>query len=230
MRLAARAAGCRPRSTSSSTARGRPLVVVLTPGQAGDSPMLEPLLAHLAVDRLGPGRPRTRPDALLGDKAYSSRAIRALLRAKTGQDRDPAARRPDRPPQTTRLSRRSTTRLRRRNLQGPQRDRAILQRPQAMARPGHPLRQARHRLPRRRRPPRHHDLATRIRRHALAPDFGSRTASWKGSRLERVPREDPPSERIYRHERSWQTLRCLAPKQLCKTRRHHATSDGQIDA
>ncbi len=62
--------------------RGRPLVVVLTPGQAGDSPMLAPLLAHLAVDRLGPGRPRTRPDALLGDKAYSSRAIRSLLRAK----------------------------------------------------------------------------------------------------------------------------------------------------
>jgi transposase len=61
---------------------GRPLVVVLTPGQAGDSPMLAALLAHLAVARLGPGRPRTRPDALLGDKAYSSRAIRTLLRAK----------------------------------------------------------------------------------------------------------------------------------------------------
>ena len=44
--------------------------------------MLAPLLAHLAVDRLGPGRPRTRPEALLGDKAYSSRAIRALLRTK----------------------------------------------------------------------------------------------------------------------------------------------------
>ena len=44
--------------------------------------MLGPLLAHLAVDRLGPGRPRTRPDALLGDKAYSSRAIRTLLRTK----------------------------------------------------------------------------------------------------------------------------------------------------
>ena len=32
--------------------------------------------------RLGPGRPRTRPDALLGDKAYSSRANRDLLRTK----------------------------------------------------------------------------------------------------------------------------------------------------
>jgi transposase len=62
--------------------RGRPLVIALTAGQAGDSPMLRWLLADLAVARLGPGRPRTRPDAVLGDKAYSSRANRVLLRAK----------------------------------------------------------------------------------------------------------------------------------------------------
>jgi transposase len=62
--------------------RGRPLVLALTPGQCGDSPMLQPLLSQLAVQRIGPGRPRTRPDALLGDKAYSSRAIRTLLRAR----------------------------------------------------------------------------------------------------------------------------------------------------
>ena len=61
--------------------RGRPLVIAVTAGQAGDSPMLKPLLEHLAVDRLGPGRPRTRPDALIGDKAYSSRANRVALRA-----------------------------------------------------------------------------------------------------------------------------------------------------
>jgi putative transposase len=62
--------------------RGRPLVIAVTAGQAGDSTMLKPLLAHLAVRRVGPGRPRTRPDALLGDKAYSSRGNRAVLRAK----------------------------------------------------------------------------------------------------------------------------------------------------
>ena len=62
--------------------QGRPLVVILTPGQAGDSPMLAPLLTHLSVARLGPGRPRTRPEAVIGDKAYSSRAIRAQLRAR----------------------------------------------------------------------------------------------------------------------------------------------------
>src|SRR5690606_15771789 len=62
--------------------RGRPLVIAVTPGQAGDSPMLEPLLSRLRVQRPGPGAARTRPDALVGDKAYSSRAIRAGLRSR----------------------------------------------------------------------------------------------------------------------------------------------------
>jgi len=44
--------------------------------------MLTPLLSHLKVHRLGPGRPRTRPDAVIGDKAYSSRAIRTELRSR----------------------------------------------------------------------------------------------------------------------------------------------------
>lgn len=62
---------------------GNPLVIAVTAGQAGDSPMLKHLLADLAVAPIGrPGPPRTRPDAVLGDKAYSSRANRELLRAK----------------------------------------------------------------------------------------------------------------------------------------------------
>jgi transposase len=61
---------------------GRPLVIALTAGQAGDSPMLKVLLADLAVARTRGGRPRTRPDALLGDKAYSSIGNRELLRPK----------------------------------------------------------------------------------------------------------------------------------------------------
>jgi transposase len=44
--------------------------------------MLKTLISHLKVTRVGPGRPRTRPDAVLGDKAYSSRGNRELLRAK----------------------------------------------------------------------------------------------------------------------------------------------------
>ena len=55
---------------------------MVTPGQAGDSPALPKLLAELKIYREGPGRPRTTPDALRADKAYSSRAIRASLRAR----------------------------------------------------------------------------------------------------------------------------------------------------
>ena len=51
-------------------------------GQSGDAPMLPFVLGAIAVPRLGPGRARTRPDAVLADKAYSSRAIRALLRSR----------------------------------------------------------------------------------------------------------------------------------------------------
>jgi transposase len=62
--------------------RGRPLVILLTAGQANDAPMFLPLMHHLQVPRIGRGRARTRPDRLRGDKAYSSRAIRAHLRSR----------------------------------------------------------------------------------------------------------------------------------------------------
>ena len=39
---------------------GRPLVVLLSPGQAGDAPMFAHLMRHLRVGRPGRGRPRTR--------------------------------------------------------------------------------------------------------------------------------------------------------------------------
>ncbi len=44
--------------------------------------MLPVLLERLRVPRCGQGRARTRPDALLADEAYSSRARRALLRQR----------------------------------------------------------------------------------------------------------------------------------------------------
>ncbi len=44
--------------------------------------MCLPVLDAIHVPRLGPGRPRTRPDSVLADKAYSSRAIRAQLRRR----------------------------------------------------------------------------------------------------------------------------------------------------
>ncbi|WP_454294135.1 IS5 family transposase [Salana multivorans] len=55
------------------------LAFLLTPGQAGDSPQMIPVLQRIRVPRPGVGRPRTRPDRVLGDKAYSSRQNRAYL-------------------------------------------------------------------------------------------------------------------------------------------------------
>ncbi len=76
---------------------GLPLVISLAAGQSGDAPALVPLLESLRVER-PVGRPRTRPDALRGDKAYSSRAIRTHLRGRgiravIPQPRDQQARR-----------------------------------------------------------------------------------------------------------------------------------------
>lgn len=57
-------------------------MVLTAPGQAGDAPMFPILMGHLKVATSGPGRPRTRPDKVRGDKAYSSKAIRELLRSR----------------------------------------------------------------------------------------------------------------------------------------------------
>ena len=59
---------------------GLPLATIVSPGQANDAPALIPLVEQIEVPRLRRGRARTRPRELLGDKAYSSRAIRTYLR------------------------------------------------------------------------------------------------------------------------------------------------------
>lgn len=46
----------------------------VTPGQWADSPQFIAVLDAVSIARLGPGRPRRRPDHVLADKAYSSRA------------------------------------------------------------------------------------------------------------------------------------------------------------
>lgn len=61
---------------------GRPLVVLVPAGQANDAPVFEHLMAHLRVTGQSPGRPRTRPERIRADKAYSSRAIRTGLRRR----------------------------------------------------------------------------------------------------------------------------------------------------
>jgi transposase len=59
------------------------LATTLTAGQAADSPQFTTVLGRIRVPRRsGPGRPRARPDRVLGDKAYSSRGNRAYLRRR----------------------------------------------------------------------------------------------------------------------------------------------------
>lgn len=62
-----------------------PLAFTITPGQWGDAPQLIPVLEQIRVPRTAGGRPRTRPDHLGGDKAYSSRRNPSLSAATSDQ-------------------------------------------------------------------------------------------------------------------------------------------------
>ena len=48
---------------------GKPLVMLLTPGERHDSQALVPLLEAGAIKRMGRGRPRSRPKRVVGDKS-----------------------------------------------------------------------------------------------------------------------------------------------------------------
>ncbi|GAA4098435.1 hypothetical protein GCM10022214_73680 [Actinomadura miaoliensis] len=52
----------------------------MTGGNAGDCTQSTAVMATIRVPRLGPSRPRVRPDHLIADKGYSTKAIRARLR------------------------------------------------------------------------------------------------------------------------------------------------------
>ncbi|MET9648512.1 IS5 family transposase [Streptomyces syringium] len=61
---------------------GRPLAFLLSPGHRNDSVFAQSLLERIRVPRLGPGRPRSTPDRVIADKAYSSKAFRSYLRRR----------------------------------------------------------------------------------------------------------------------------------------------------
>jgi transposase len=61
----------------------KPLAIIVTAGQRGDSPQFIPVLEAIRVPRPAGGRPRTRPDRVLADKAYGSRGNRAYLRRRS---------------------------------------------------------------------------------------------------------------------------------------------------
>jgi hypothetical protein len=128
--------------------RGRPLAILLTPGQSGDAPMM------LAPARCDPGRAAPRPatDPPGAGSGRQGLFVAGDPRPPTRtrhRHRDPGTQHPDPEPQPPRLSRRATRQLRQDRLQSQKRRRTRLQHHQTLARPGHPLRQTRHHLPRR---------------------------------------------------------------------------------
>jgi transposase len=58
------------------------MTVLITGGNVHDSVVLEQVMGQVRVARPNGGRPRTTPDVLIGDKAYSARRIRAYLRRR----------------------------------------------------------------------------------------------------------------------------------------------------
>jgi transposase len=60
----------------------KPMSMLLTAGQRGDSPQFVAVLERIRVPRPASGRPRTTPDRVLADKASTSKANRAYLRRR----------------------------------------------------------------------------------------------------------------------------------------------------
>ncbi|WP_443333362.1 transposase [Streptomyces sp. TSRI0281] len=135
----------------------RPLAIVLTAGQPPTAPSSSPC-SRRSGSVARSGRPRTRPDAVAGDKAYSSRGNRAYLRkrqikAVIPEKKDQAANRkrkgsPGRPARQPRH----------RPLQREEHRRTPDQETESLAGHRHPLRQDTRKLPRRPPSPCLHDL------------------------------------------------------------------------
>jgi transposase len=60
--------------------RGRALSMLITGGNINDTTMMTAVLANIIVPRVGGGRARSRPQRVLADKGYPSKANRAWLR------------------------------------------------------------------------------------------------------------------------------------------------------
>lgn len=55
---------------------------MLSGGNVNDCTRFHHVMAAIRVERSGPGRPRVRPEHVIADKGYSSKAIRADLRRR----------------------------------------------------------------------------------------------------------------------------------------------------
>jgi transposase len=68
----------------------KPLSLVVTAGQRGDSPQFQTVLSRIRVARMGRGRPRTTPDRVLADKGVRIRREPCLSTRSGDSVHDPA--------------------------------------------------------------------------------------------------------------------------------------------
>lgn len=61
---------------------GRPMTALVTSGERHEAVVFEALMQQGAIPRPGKGRPRLRPQRVVGDKGYSSGSIRRYLRRR----------------------------------------------------------------------------------------------------------------------------------------------------
>ncbi|MFZ3544092.1 transposase [Streptomyces sp. 4.24] len=66
----------------SADGRCRPLSLTVTPGQRADCAQFKPVMEKIRVPKLGPGRPRKKPDSVAADKADSNGPCRGYLRRR----------------------------------------------------------------------------------------------------------------------------------------------------
>ncbi|MEW2400294.1 IS5 family transposase [Streptomyces sp. NPDC046862] len=66
----------------SADGRCRPLSLLVTGGQRADCTHFNAVLERIRVPRIGPGSPRTKPDSLAADMAYSNGPCREYLRRR----------------------------------------------------------------------------------------------------------------------------------------------------
>ncbi len=61
---------------------GKPVTILITTGERHEQNVFEALMETGTIRRAGRGRPRIRPDRVVGDKGYSSKKIRQYLRRR----------------------------------------------------------------------------------------------------------------------------------------------------
>lgn len=95
----------------------KPLSVVVTAGQRGDSPQFQVVLGRIRVARMGCGRPRSTPERVLADKGVRVPRQSRVSAWSWHSVHDPGEVRPDPQPQEQGSGRWSPTGLRARDLQ-----------------------------------------------------------------------------------------------------------------